>query len=851
MNLKLTLKRLLVLLLIAGITSHSYAQKKPSKLSPDLIELQKNQSADQQQAESANSAARTAASEGLKAMNNLQIFDEHVVIEAIATTDPSVLLVELEVNGLQKGSYFGGLVSGLFPINKISTLEGISALKYARPAYKPMTNIGSVTSQGDLSQLSDVSRASFGVDGSGFRVGVLSDSWDNLGGQASGIASGDLPSDIIVIEELPGGGSDEGRAMGELIFDVAPGSSLAFHTAFLGQPDFANGILDLAAAGSDVIVDDVIYFAEPMFQDGIIGQAADMVVDAGIPYFSSAGNNLDESYESPFNNGGTFDLADFFSGAPIGEYVLHDFDPGEGVDFFQEVVIGDNGGDILLSFQWDDPFASVCAGCPGADTDLDVFLALVDGDFNSMFFDLSAANPNIGGDPVEILGVSAGGAVTAYLVIGKWTGKVGDMQYDLGPNPDPGLIKYVNFGSVSITEFATQSGTSFGHSNAAGAVSVGAVRYDRSPEYGTNPPLREVFSSSGGVPTFYDIQGNRIDKEVRRKPEISAVQGTNNTFFGFDYEGDGFPNFFGTSASAPHAAGVAALMLQAADGNLTPAQITTAMMESAVDMDDPRSPEFDTGFDFATGAGFLQADAAIGAVLGVPSVYRFVLIDPFTDTPIRTLRDGETIEITPDLDGFFNIEALVSDGGQRVKHVKFDLRGDGILKKLKRSESRAPYVLFGDWNGNYFPGILPVANYTLEAEPYAKKRKYKGSPNTIAFNVEIVQPEAPVASNLRTQGSDAKEATKELENLANELLDSEEFIVYPNPSSGQVNFIWNTALEGGVELSIFDTSGRIMESFQSDGAFEHTIDFSKYKRGVHIARIITPTSTDVRRFVIQ
>ena len=197
-----------------------------------------------------------------------------------------------------------------------------------------MTRTGSVTSQGDVAQLSDVGRTSFGVDGSGIRVGVLSDSWDTQGGQAAGIASGDLPADIIVLEEFPVPGSDEGRAMGELIYDVAPGSSLAFHTAFLGQADFANGILELAAAGSDVIVDDVIYFAEPMFQDGIIGQAADMVAHGGVPYFSSAGNNLDESYESPFNNGGTFELADFFSGAPIGDYVLHDFDPGEGVDFF-------------------------------------------------------------------------------------------------------------------------------------------------------------------------------------------------------------------------------------------------------------------------------------------------------------------------------------------------------------------------------------------------------------------------------------------------------------------------------------------------------------------------------------
>lgn len=852
MKLKITLPRLLMLLLLVGAVSFGYAQKSTSKVSADLLEIGTKKTAEGQDPNAANSAARTAGESGLSAIDNLQIFDGLVVIEAIAKTDPSGLLTELKALGLKKGSYFGGMVSGLFPVDKITELDGVNALRYVRPGYKPMTNVGEVTSQGDLAQVSDVARNSYGVDGTGFKVGILSDSWDNLGGQAAGIASGDLPADIEVLEELPGGGSDEGRGMGELVYDVAPGISLAFNTAFLGQAGFANGILNLAAAGSDVIVDDIIYFTEPMFQDGIIGQAADIVSEAGVPYFSSAGNQLDESYESSFNNGGTYELADFFSKESLGEYVLHDFDPGEGVDFFQELDFGPNGGDFILSFQWDDPFASVCAGCPGADTEMDIFLALIDGDLTSIFTDLSGYNFNIGGDPVEVFGVQAGPETKAYLVIGKWTGKVGDIQYDLGPNPDPGLIKYVNFGSRSIPDYATQSGSSFGHANAAGAVSVGAVRYDRTPEYGTNPPPREVFSSSGGVPTLFDIQGNRIETIVRMKPEISAVQGGNTTFFGFDYEGDGFPNFFGTSASAPHAAGVAALMLDAADGDLTPDKITKAMQNTAIDMDDPRTPDFDEGFDFATGAGFLQADAAVAAVLNGPSVYRFVLIDPMEDTPIRTLRDGEVIEITPDLNGFFNIEALVSGDEKRIKKVKFDLRGDGYLKKLKRSESKAPYTLFGDLNGNYFPGILPVGNYELGARAYAKKIKgKKEGATTISFSVELIHPEGAIASNARSTGEDDQNASAELQALSNELINSSEFIVYPNPSEGLVNFVWNAAAEEKVELSIFDISGRIVDEFKSEGAFERSIDFSNYKGDIYIAKIVTSNFTDVQRFIVR
>ena len=105
--------------------------------------------------------------------------------------------------------------------------------------------------------------------------------------------------------------------MMQLIHDVAPGSSQAFHTAFGGEAVFANGIVRLRTeANSHVIVDDVSYFAEPFFQDGIIAQAVDAVVADGAAYYSSAGNAARDSYED------TFRIAGLLPGLGI----LHDFD---------------------------------------------------------------------------------------------------------------------------------------------------------------------------------------------------------------------------------------------------------------------------------------------------------------------------------------------------------------------------------------------------------------------------------------------------------------------------------------------------------------------------------------------
>ena len=81
-----------------------------------------------------------------------------------------------------------------------------------------------------------------------------------------------------------------------------------------------------------------------------------------------------------------------------------------------------------------------------------------------------------------------------------------------------------------------------------------------------------------------------------------------------DPDGTGFPNFFGTSAAAPHAAGVAALMTER-NPSFGPDNIYSVLKLTALDMDDPATAGFDTGFDFGTGFGLIQADVALALVV--------------------------------------------------------------------------------------------------------------------------------------------------------------------------------------------------------------------------------------------
>ena len=96
--------------------------------------------------------------------------------------------------------------------------------------------------------------------------------------------------------------------MMQIIHDIAPGASLAFYTAFDSEQDFANGILALAAAGCKVIVDDVSYFDEPFFQNGVVAQAIQTVEAEGVTYVTAAGNDAGNGYQAAWTPiSGTYD----------------------------------------------------------------------------------------------------------------------------------------------------------------------------------------------------------------------------------------------------------------------------------------------------------------------------------------------------------------------------------------------------------------------------------------------------------------------------------------------------------------------------------------------------------------
>jgi Calx-beta domain-containing protein/subtilase family protein/VCBS repeat protein len=516
-----------------------------------------------------------------------------VLIDATAADGHGATLLDELLNiGLVGGASFGAMASGWLPIDQIKALTELPGLGFARESLA-MSHAGSVTTQADRAMAADTARTSFSVDGSGIKVGVLSDSFNSHGGMNGDIATNDLPANTTILQDMSG--TDEGRAMAQLVHDVAPGSSIVFATAFGGQANFANNIIALKNAGAKVIVDDVGYFAEPMFQDGVIAQAVDQVVAAGAVYFSSAGNSGHKGYEAGYLSVGTTQTINGKA------ETWHNYNSGSPTIFMPFTLA--NNGTATIVLEWNQPAASVSPG-HGASSDLD--LVITDNSASHFIVGLSQSN-NIGNDPIEVVQFSntSGSTQTYDIVVGLASGAA------------PSDMKIVTFnGNGSVGNgFASNSndGTVYGHAAAANAIAVGAASYAQTPAFGISPPVVENFSSGGPTRIFFDTAGNPISV-VRQTPQITAPDGGNTTFFGSDdADADSLPNFYGTSAAAPDAAAVAALMLQA-NGSLSASAIKNALMNSAIDMNNPATPGFDTGFDFGTGAGLIQADKALQAI---------------------------------------------------------------------------------------------------------------------------------------------------------------------------------------------------------------------------------------------
>ena len=524
------------------------------------------------------------------------------------------------------------IVTAMVAPGALETLAHDTDVAYATEVLRPITAATATTntaaspravtpagtcrptiSEGDTLMNVAAARAANQVDGTGQTIGILSDSFDTNPSApthaADDIATGDLPGSgnpcgyttpvKVQADDAGSGPGDEGRAMAELAHGLAPGAHLAFATGDFGQFDFATQINNLRDVNhATVIADDLAYLDEPFFQDGPISQAANAASAGGVPYFTAAGNDNVivagkdvSSYEAPAYRETACPLSVLNFETLLG---CHDFDPGAGTDTGADITLAAGGG-FALDLQWAQPW-----GITG--TDFDAFL--VDDAGNVVASSRLDQGQLL--EPFEFIGYtnSTGSTQTVHIVIGRFSGSGAPR------------LKYVLLGASGMVnvQYNTSSGgdivgpTIFGHGGAALVGSTAAIPYD-------NPNASEEYSSHGPATLYFNPTPSTVplaSPQVSNKPDFAATDDVQNVFFA--EPSGGVYRFAGTSAAAPQAAAIGALLRQY-DPGLDSSQLMAAMRSTA-------RPVTTNGAPLDVGGGYLDAQAALASVFPVPSTPR-------------------------------------------------------------------------------------------------------------------------------------------------------------------------------------------------------------------------------------
>jgi hypothetical protein len=503
-------------------------------------------------------------------------------------------------------------VARLDAVAELAIVDAIRLPTYAR------RRIGKASTEGDVILFSDAVRSQFGLDGTGVRVGVVSDGLKGVfatgcttscaGVDGGPIATGDLPASVgtrnasgvlttssggIIgrsfqangdLEGLPPaspvcafpGAGAEGTALLEIVHDIAPSAKLSFAN---GDTDLAfNRAVNFLAASNDVVVDDIGFFGEPY--DGTSAVSRNTAAALNNPdfpiraYFTSVGNDADKHYYGSYASSGV-------DGTTIGGITnpgrLHLFQRtddttdvlGLGPQPYNVIALPANG-EVAIFLSWNDPFG-------GSANNYDLYLVQQS---TGRVVASSTDVQNGRQDPVEVIDYVNRGAQDFFRIVVQ----------NVRDAAQPRALSIFSFqpecaaaGPLVLApprherhNFNTATRSVSAQSDAGGSpvsvVSVGAICSASANAAGSfNPavPDESCLDTSNRTAEFFSSRGPTLDGRV--KPDVAAIDGVSITGAG------GFPStFFGTSAAAPHMGGIAALLLQGAPCLLNRAASTTA-----------------------------------------------------------------------------------------------------------------------------------------------------------------------------------------------------------------------------------------------------------------------------------
>jgi subtilisin family serine protease len=504
----------------------------------------------------------------------------------------------------------GRRVQARVPASRLQRIASLSVVDHVRLPSYARPHAGGVVTEGDAIHATDVARAQFAVTGAGTRVGLISDGIRGIfsltcaskpcepGPVPNGpLETRDLPqatgsrdarglltsvSGAITarsfrpdgdLEErrslfntcgFPGAGA-EGTALLEVVHDLAPGAQLSFANASTSL-EF-NRAVNALAADNDVVVDDLGFFGEPANgQSSVSSNTASALNNPQNrirAYVTSVGNAADDHYLGTYVDS-RIDGRSVSGVQNAGRLHLYqrinDTTDVLGLgDQPHDVLVLPRNGEVVIVLTWDDP-----AGRSANNYDL-YLVRESSGQVVARSTDVQRGSQ----DSLEFVDfVNRESEGRFRVVIQNVNNDAAPRQlnvFSFQPQCAVAGPRLLAAGRHERHNYNTPSRSLSAQSDAGGSpvsvISVGAIcsasAIASGVFVGSPAPSESCNDRTHRTIQFFSSRGPTLDG--RMKPDVSAIDGVSITGAGRF----GTP-FFGTSAAAPHVAGIAALVLHAA-----------------------------------------------------------------------------------------------------------------------------------------------------------------------------------------------------------------------------------------------------------------------------------------------
>ncbi len=463
-------------------------------------------------------------------------------------------------------------------LDQLASLDGVSAIRQVEPAEH---SAGSVITEGySLHQVNYVTNT-YGYTGNNVKIGAIS---DGVNDYSNAVSSQDLPATFDSAHILSSSTGWEGVPMLEVVHDLAPGSELFFHESDTTDPlEYNQAVDDLIDAGSSIIVDDTILFTQPYFEDGIVAShiKQELVDHPNLVFITAAGNNAQRHFQGTFKDQGNH-FHDFSNEPnPVTKNVYFDLNPYDSQNPKKCTV--------RIILQWNDQWGN-------SNNDYDLYL--IDRNTGEIIASSTSYQSGLGDYPIEVITYQNSGSTNKNLEIRvKNAGGLAEAK-------TLELFVFDGIPHIPYPEYSRlQTDSIFGYQAVRDVITVGAIPSGER-EGGINDIY--AYSQRGPVTISYPIPDSRQKPDICGITDVSVSSAVGLNCPAVVISGSNY-YFTGTSAAAPHIAGIIALARQA-NPSLTRSQIKYYLTSSAVDLGD-------TGWDSAYGYGRANAQTMIQNIL--------------------------------------------------------------------------------------------------------------------------------------------------------------------------------------------------------------------------------------------